>query len=841
MLSSLEKAIKNAERDQTPEAQFAVAKMLVAQKRYDEALPWLSSSSSSVPEAQYIFGVFNEKGLGGLAKDDEKAFQMYSLAAQQGFTEAQFLVGMFLYKYQQKYADAFPWFELAASNGHANAQFMLGYFYEKGIQGILVKKDAKAFEFYQKAALQGLVRAQLKMGQLYKMGELVQRDDDVAKEWFLLAARQGDSQGQYEYARAIFNEDMTKGVALFEKAAAQDNADAQFALGKCFEAGEGGLAKNIDEAMRYYEMAAKAGQKVAQYELGLSLLEGQNVAMNVRAGTDWIVLSAKQNYAEAQEYLGEMYYQGTSVVPKDEVEGIKWYNLAAVNESYKAQYNMGLICWEKKQYLKGLKWFKLSAATAAADQDNTKTFLTLAKIYAEGLDGVGKDKEKALLYYRLAGVRDDDDKLTALTEGIVRNHETLRQSLTTVKTKAFISNWMTQIFKNPKDTIVEFVSQEEPFNTENPFNLVEMKGMHWVAVKKISQELRSNTLNSLLRAIKMSLEMFKQEKNISFLLYASGLVGMYQNEVLQHCDLMDLISVRWKGVESGVPVIVTPTQAVAMVQSFQWIFFDMVCRLIKCVGVSGVTVPYDENSFTLFDMFYANDGFIVGNCVLQSMFEACVLQNQGVPIEKIYFCLQIDPDSTPRRTMQSLQRDNNVPSQGGVEGWRGTHWLTNYNSGNGNGINAGAPPPAKKPRRLINKREISGFPKCGREKINYKDHADYIAQSVLYMNMWFFKKKMETHKKISLFDSYRATKLNAILFLYLRTLLEGETTLVSQIVADYLQNEQRDDDETFFELDKSAPECLEAVTEAQEILAALPGDKVMQDILQELMNVEEKN
>ncbi len=86
------------------------------------------------------------------------------------------------------------WFFRAAEQGFADAQFNLGLMYANG-EG--VEQDmTQAVELFKKAAEQGHVDAQNNLGALYFTGEGVERDEKKAIGWFEKAAAQGNEDAQ---------------------------------------------------------------------------------------------------------------------------------------------------------------------------------------------------------------------------------------------------------------------------------------------------------------------------------------------------------------------------------------------------------------------------------------------------------------------------------------------------------------------------------------------------------------------------------------------------------------------------------------------------------------------
>ena len=109
--------------------------------------------------------------------------------------------------------------------GDREAQFTLGRLYQRGVGGV-TKDMMQALQWYERAAQQGYAIAQYQVGFMYWSGNVSSRHDCRALPWF-------------------------------QKAAAQNVPDALYSLGYVSESGgDCGVRRNIDEAARYYQMAA---------------------------------------------------------------------------------------------------------------------------------------------------------------------------------------------------------------------------------------------------------------------------------------------------------------------------------------------------------------------------------------------------------------------------------------------------------------------------------------------------------------------------------------------------------------------------------------------------------
>jgi hypothetical protein len=93
----------------------------------------------------------------------------------------------------QDYKTAVKWYTLAAKQGFANAQSNLGLMYD---QGLGVPQDYEiALKWYTLAAEQGNASAQYNLGVLYGKGHGVLQDNVHAHMWWNIAASNGIEQG----------------------------------------------------------------------------------------------------------------------------------------------------------------------------------------------------------------------------------------------------------------------------------------------------------------------------------------------------------------------------------------------------------------------------------------------------------------------------------------------------------------------------------------------------------------------------------------------------------------------------------------------------------------------
>jgi uncharacterized protein len=73
---------------------------------------------------------------------------------------------------------------------------------------------------------------------------------------------------------------------------------AQHSLGTMYVLGQG-VARDYQEAAKWFRKAADQGSMEAQYNLGVSYRDGQGVAQDFREALAWFRKAADQGYAQA--------------------------------------------------------------------------------------------------------------------------------------------------------------------------------------------------------------------------------------------------------------------------------------------------------------------------------------------------------------------------------------------------------------------------------------------------------------------------------------------------------------------------------------------------------------
>jgi len=223
---------EEAEQEKSPSAQYTLGLMYLQGREVTKnrklALFWLKKSA----DQDYYLALHRlgniYLGDGVTKADPEVAIKYITMAAQKGYSPAQYLLGTLYQTGQQGVAKdqtaALKWFKLAADQGHktakqmfaelssegendsstdAQAAFDTGFRFLKGRDG--VSRDYRqAAEWFSKAAEQGHADAQYNLGELYNKGRGVKRDKKIAQKWYKAAAKQGHVKAKYRSSNCAF-------------------------------------------------------------------------------------------------------------------------------------------------------------------------------------------------------------------------------------------------------------------------------------------------------------------------------------------------------------------------------------------------------------------------------------------------------------------------------------------------------------------------------------------------------------------------------------------------------------------------------------------------------------
>lgn len=350
------------------------------------------------------------EGLGG-EKNNYKASEYLTTAADKGSDYACRELGVMLLNAKQP-ADAFKYFEKGYKLGDACCTF---YYGRQLCEGMGVKKDlSNGMIAIQKAAEMNFPNAELYLANAYYEGNGVHKDAEQGFKWMERAAQGGLAKAQYQTAMKLVNGDgcaVNYDVATkWFTVAVRNNLGGTFKRA-CEKGGDlfGSPYVTYLEALRSYDKdnfdaALKGAKELQKSKVAGVKAAGQNLEARVLSNKDYAkknlknavklyTKSADADNATACYILAELYFTGTQVA-KDDQKGQDLMVKAAKLGSPEANCYLANMCYEgrgvKKDLEKAVYFYK--QAGLLMDQNSAKH---LSDCYANGLGGLTQDQKKA--------------------------------------------------------------------------------------------------------------------------------------------------------------------------------------------------------------------------------------------------------------------------------------------------------------------------------------------------------------------------------------------------------------------------------------------------------------
>ena len=111
--------------------------------------------------------------------------------------------------------------------------------------------------------------------------------------------------------------------------------------------------------------------------------------------------SAEAGNADAQNELGDLYYEGGPGMEQDRAESVKWFSKSAAQGNVEAMYNLGWVYSAgegvAKSTAEAVRWYEKAVA-----KNHRKAHRNLAPILYYGMDGIVVDKRRGTLLWEKA-------------------------------------------------------------------------------------------------------------------------------------------------------------------------------------------------------------------------------------------------------------------------------------------------------------------------------------------------------------------------------------------------------------------------------------------------------
>jgi len=206
--------------------------------------------------------------------------------------------------------EAVQWYRLAADQGNTSAQSIVGGMY---LTGDGVEKDIPTgLGWYRKAAENGDIAAKIMLGGIYANSEFVPNDTAEAVVWY-------SSAFKAESLTRSLAEKYAKELRWFLSVAEVGDGDVLLNVANIYSSTGGGVPQDSKEALRWYRLAADKGNEEALCFMGKLYETGDGVDQDFSEAMHWYQLAAERGNAGAMFNIGIMYTrsQGVSIDPRE--------------------------------------------------------------------------------------------------------------------------------------------------------------------------------------------------------------------------------------------------------------------------------------------------------------------------------------------------------------------------------------------------------------------------------------------------------------------------------------------------------------------------------------------
>ncbi len=159
---------------------------------------------------------------------------------------------------------------------------------------------------------------------------------------------------------------------VLRAAAAGGDQSAEFEIASRFAEGRG-VARNMEEAVRWLERAAGAGFVPAQFRLAGIHEKGDGVKKDIITARKLYIAAAEKGHAKAMHNLAVLYAEGVDGKPDYRIAA-QWFRKAAAHGVADSQFNLAILYARgigiEQNLAESYKWFALAAGTG--DQDAAK-------------------------------------------------------------------------------------------------------------------------------------------------------------------------------------------------------------------------------------------------------------------------------------------------------------------------------------------------------------------------------------------------------------------------------------------------------------------------------------
>ena len=259
-----------------------------------------------------------------------------------------------------------------------------------------------AFPVFQELAQQGFPVAMFHTGKAYSRGWGTQPDLDLARQYFLHAARYNYSyrgETAYElgrlFQRSTGPDCNTIAIDWFKKALKWNYHKAAFQLARHHEQGLG-TDKNLTIALHYYDISVRSGSDRALFYLarllhrgGTGMVRDRNLSRQLaERAVNVLERKARKGIPAAAKQLGRIYRKG-EILPRDIQKAEFWLTRAVRLGSSGGMYDLARLLLDEEDDVvrtdEALGWLR-----AAATKGHGGSMTLLGRFHLEERFGLSK-------------------------------------------------------------------------------------------------------------------------------------------------------------------------------------------------------------------------------------------------------------------------------------------------------------------------------------------------------------------------------------------------------------------------------------------------------------------
>ena len=297
------------------DAQLNMGALLLSESNTQdkEAIDWIQKAvAQGHPDAQFLLALCYQQGI-GVRQDMNQAIKFMSQAADQGI----FAAKMTMASYYYAQADTQKRERIKALLDEGIAYLTEDPAIAKDLLSVRsAKLRSMALSYLdglKKLASAGVIDANIILAMLYQQGQVVDKNDAQARQFYRQAAVDGNVEAQYRYAMMLSNEqqDNPEAAKWFLTAANQGYPQAQWAISQAYHLGTG-VQQDPNLAFTWALNAAEKGVDKAQAAVAAYYRDGLGTSKNIEESYRWFMKSFDTSddpamlYAAAKLYIDEM-------------------------------------------------------------------------------------------------------------------------------------------------------------------------------------------------------------------------------------------------------------------------------------------------------------------------------------------------------------------------------------------------------------------------------------------------------------------------------------------------------------------------------------------------------